>query len=293
MDLSPQADGGERRPRPGEVLPTQGCCTRETEVWHQLQAKPLFPPSASWERESASWNTRSRVWVPGLGEGGQPRRRRGSRACPDPQPCKGTPLLGSRPPQAKGTSLLCQAKWPRWGGPRAPALIRGVSPAPVVGPNPPSHAVRAGPPPSPEQAKTPQSEDGTGCLCVCFPCVGPCCLPSRAPHTERPDGGPGPCQGCCVQPMSTTGQRLWEPHGWLRPSPLETVQTFTAHTDCSHFKSLKVNQSKNSVPQLRWPHVATKCVSSGVSLVSYQRPPERPCSWPGPFSSRLCRLPAV
>lgn len=200
MDLSPQADGGERRLRPGETPPTRGCCAREMEVWHQLQPKPLFPPSASWKREGASWHTRSRVWVPGWGEGGQPRRCRGSRACPDPQPCKGTPLLGSRPPQAKGTSLLCQAKWPSWGGPRAPAPIRGVSPAPVVGPNPPSQAVQAGAPPSPEQAKTPQSEDGTGCLCVCFPCVGPCGLPSRAPHTGGRRVVPGPVRAAVCSP---------------------------------------------------------------------------------------------
>lgn len=66
-------------------------------------------------------------------------------------------------------------------------------------------------------------------------------------------------------------------------SPLETGQTFTARTDCSHFKSLKVNQSTNSVPRLRWPHVATKCVSSGVSLVSYQLPPDGPAVGLDPF----------
>ena len=71
--------------------------------------------------------------------------------------------------------------------------------------------------------------------------------PVWATHTQRSEGRHGPTQGSRTQPRRVAG-----------PSA-EMVQTSTACTDCSHFRSLKLNQSVNSVPCLHRPHVASSC----------------------------------
>lgn len=83
--------------------------------------------------------------------------------------------------------------------------------------------------------------------------------PVWATRTQRSEGRHGPTQGSRTQPRRVAG-----------PSA-EMVQTSTACTDCSHFRSLKLNQSENSVPCLHWPHVASSCHTG--------RSRHRACPW--------------
>lgn len=78
----------------------------------------------------------------------------GPGAALTPSPAGEAPSGGARLSQARGTSLLCQAKWPSCSGPEP--LPWGLSP-----------------PRSPEQARPLGSKLSSGCLCVCSLCHPP------------------------------------------------------------------------------------------------------------------------
>lgn len=133
---------------------------------------PLLPPSY-WKGDSASSST-PRVHQGHLGGGDR------SWGCPDPQPRRGSPEWGSQAVSGQGDFSALPGKVAKLQWSRAPAL--GTQP---------SSEPRAG------ETSWEQTQLRL-----------PVCLLPLPPTVERPEGRPGPGQGCHTLPTSSLGSSL-------------------------------------------------------------------------------------